>query len=512
MILRRQFLTMTPAILGLATGSRLLAGSAQFSKSILQYGASPDGRALSTKAIQSAIDDVFKAGGGVVNVPAGTFLTGRIELKSRVSLNLEVGSTLLGSTSISDYGSNTGASRTGGANPWHLIFAANAEDVAITGSGRIDGQGSAFWESSGKVPLGADEQWADFASRYLAPKKTGRPSPMLEFVNCPGLRVDGVHIANAPGWTMRVVNSDDVKIHNISIKNPVVGPNTDGIDITGCQNVLVSDCTIDTGDDAICLKSENPYGPEPRLIKNVVVTNCVLTTCCNGFKLGTSSEGGFENITFSDSKIVNAQVDFKNRVIAGIALEVVDGGWIDGVKVSGIQMQRTRTPLFIRLGDRKASHNPAQHGLRNVHIEDIHASEALLASSITGLAGVEVRDVQIDHMEVQNVLPGRPDWAARSVPEKESAYPEARMFGMLPASGLYVRHVRNLQLNDLAFTAPPGEPRSTVILDDVSNVVIKELKSSPVSGGKPILQKFGTKDVQISRLGMPGMDTQPLCS
>jgi polygalacturonase len=121
--------------------------------------------------------------------------------------------------------------------------------------------------------------------------------------------------------------------------------------------VRITNCSIVTGDDAICLKSENPMGPEPRLDKNITVTNCRLTTCCNGFKLGTSSEGGFENIVFTDSTVYNDPVDFGARVISGIALEVIDGGWIDGVKVSGIKMQRTRAPIFIRLGNRKRVRN-----------------------------------------------------------------------------------------------------------------------------------------------------------
>jgi len=497
-MLRRDFFSILPLALGVTATGRGFPGLNNVAKNILDYGAQPDGKTLNTKAIQRAIDDVFQAGGGVVNVQPGRFLTGRIELKSRVTLNLQAGCTLLGSESMNDYSPIPGLPRAGDANPRHLIFAQDAEDVTLTGPGRIDGQGPTYWESSGKVPLPPNEQWSDFASRALAPKKTGRPSPMLEFVNCRRLKLDGVRIENAPGWTVGLVNCDNVDIHGIAIKNPVVGPNTDGIDINGCQDVLVSNCSIDTGDDAICLKSESPNGPEPRLLKNVVVTNCVLTTCCNGFKLGTGSEGGFENITFSNSTITNQQVEFKNRVISGVALEVVDGGWINGVVVTGIRMVRTRTPIFIRLGNRKRTHDYPQHGLRGVRIEDIQASEALLASSITGLPGAEVRDVTLSHIQVDNVLQGRPEWAGRAVPEKETAYPEARMFGMLPASGLYARHVRGLNMNDVAFTAPPGEARPTVIFDDVVGARLIGVKSTPVSGGKPVVQVIGSKDVKIS--------------
>jgi polygalacturonase len=234
-------------------------------------------------------------------------------------------------------------------------------------------------------------------------------------------------------------------------------------------------------------------------VKNVVVTNCHLTTCCNGFKLGTSSEGGFENITFSDSVIFNDEDELKARAISGIALEMVDGGWINGVVVSGIRMQRTRTPIFIRLGNRKQAHQYSQHGIRGVKIDGVEASEAVLASSITGLPGMDVQDVTLSNVHIGSVLPGRPEWTGRPVPEKETAYPEARMFGMLPASGLYVRHARDLRLNDVEFTAPLGEPRPTIIFDDVIGARVTGLKSTPVKGGMPVVQVIHSEDVHVSQ-------------
>ena len=197
------------------------------------------------------------------------------------------------------------------------------------------------------------------------------------------------------------------------------------------------------------------------------MTNCHLSTCCNGFKLGTSSEGGFENITFSDSVVYNNDVPYKERVIAGIALEVVDGGWIDGVIVKNIQMQRTRTPIFIRLGNRKHVHDYPQHGLRNVNIDNVQATGGTAGKLDHRTSRDGGTRCNVIAHQLENVLQSRPEWVGRSVPEKESGYPEARMFGMLPASGLYVRHVRDLRLNDLTFIAPRRRSRPTVIFDDV---------------------------------------------
>jgi polygalacturonase len=494
---RREFLSALPVFAGMVVAGPERVFGSQTSRNVLEYGAKPDGRTLNSKAIQRAIDDAFKAGGGTVMVPAGVFLTGLIELKSKVTLNLSEGSTLLGSTSMDDYRSDSSVFGHGGPNPRHLIFAMNANDVAILGSGRIDGQGPAFWELSGKPPLPEDQQWNAVASHDLTPKPGGRPSPMLLFVNCRGLTIQDVHIENSPGWTVHAMNCDNVNIEGVSIKNPVNGPNTDGIDITGCQDVTITDCKVDTGDDAICLKTTSAFGADPRILKNVVVTNCHLTTCCNGFKLGTESEGGFENITFSDSVIYNDEVPYKERVIAGIAIEVVDGGWIDGVIAKNIQMERTRTPIFIRLGNRKRVHDYPQHGLRNVNIENIQAREGLVASSITGLPGSDVQDVTLAHIRAESAMQSRPEWVGRSVPEKEAAYPEARMYGMLPASGLYVRHARALRMEDVAFAAPAGEGRPSIIFDDVTGARLSQIRTTPVRGGQSAIVQSNSRDVQI---------------
>jgi Glycosyl hydrolases family 28 len=469
----------------------------------MHFGAVGDGKALDSPAINAAIDACMKAGGGLVYLRPGVYRSGTVILKSNVTLYLEAGAVILGSFDLADYTAQSGPPVRGDANQTHLIFAKDAENLTLAGPGRIDGQGPAFWELSGRTPLPPDEQWAEVAAHAWFKKTTGRASPMLEFVNCRWLRIQDVRIENAAGWTLRPINCDNVFIEGIAIKNPIIGPNTDGLDITGCQNVFVSNCSIDTGDDCICLKSENPYGSEPRVGRNIVVTNCVLTTCCNGFKIGTATQGGFENITFSNSVIYNAQAEFKDRVISGVALEIVDGGWIDGVVVTGIRMQRTRTPIFIRLGNRSQPHDYPQRGLRGVMIENIHASEALLASSITGLKGSEVQDVTLSNIRIDNVLPSRSDWPRRIVSEQENKYPEARMFGMLPASGLYVRHVRDLRLKDISFRSTASENRPTIIFDDVKNARISGLASTSINGDQPIVKLVDSSDVWISDSAAP---------
>ena len=496
-MLRRDFLAGTSLAATFAAAGVKLAWPRTALKNILDYGARGDGRTLNTRAIQRALDGAYQEGGGVVHVPAGTFLTGRLELKSRVTLYLDAGATLLGSTSMSDYQGESGS----GENARHLIYASNADQVSLSGPGRIDGQGASFWEPSGRPPLPPDRAWADVASHALKPKASGHPSPMVLFASCRGVRVDGVRLENSPGWTLHLLDCDDVRVTGIEIANPVNGPNTDGIDVTCCQDVTISGCSIATGDDAICLKSQSPPGTEPRLVKNITVTGCTLSTCCNGFKIGTDSQGGFEKIVFSDSVIRNGAVPLAERVISGVALEMIDGGWIDGVEVTNIKMQRARTAVFIRLGNRKRVHDDPQHGLRRVTIKNIQAAETVLASSITGIPGDMVDAITLSNLRMQNALASPRSVA--DVPEKESAYPEARMFGMLPVSGLYVRHARNLRFDGLEIAAAKGESRPTLLFDDVDSVRLAGFKSTPVSGAMALVKMVNSRDVTIADSAAP---------
>ncbi len=484
---RRDFLSAMFA-LAVADVRRDWGRSAYAAKNILDYGAHSGGKELNTESIQRAVTDAHSQGGGVVLVPRGTFLTGKLELLSRVTLYLDVGATLLGSKSISDYGGGPGR---------HLIFATNADDVGIAGSGRIDGQGRSFWEPSGEEPMPSDELWRGVASHKLKPKKAGRPSPMIFFKECRGVQIRDVRIDNSPGWTLHAFNCDDVTIERIAINNPVDGPNTDGIDLTGCQNVEISNCIVQTGDDAICLKTTDPNGGEPRLVKGVKVSGCSLTTCCNGFKVGTESEGGFENVIFSNSTVYSGDVAYDERVISGVALEIVDGGWIDGVQVIGIQMERVRAPIFIRLGNRKDPYKYSQRGLRHVSIEDIHATDTLMASCITGFPGTIVQDVVLSNVNTSNIYPSRAEWLGGTVPERPNGYPEVWMFGMLPASGLYARHANGLLMQKTTFSTGARETRPTVIFDDVKRSRISGFTSTPVIGSMPIIQLVDCSEIQI---------------
>jgi hypothetical protein len=443
------------------------------------FGAKGDGNTLDSSAINTAIDRAYEAGGGTVYVGPGTYLCGTVILKSRVTLYLEAGAVLLGSKDVNQYTPQHGSSATGDTGAKHLLFAQNVENVTIMGPGLIDGQGKSFWVPSDRKQMAPEDRWQDVATLYWKPLP--RVSPMIELANCRRLRIEDVRIENASGWTMRLNNCSDVVVDGISIKNPVYGINVDGIDVTNCSNVRIANCSIDTADDAICLKSEKADGDIISVCRNITVTNCSITGCCNGFKIGTGTAGAFENITFSNSVIYNDDVDLNARIVSGICLEMVDGGSVEGVVIVGIRMQRTRTPIFLRLGNRSPRSNGQAGTLRCVTISDILATGAVATSSIAGIPGYDIEDVTLTNVRIETLEETLAAWLSRTVPEQIKSYPESRMFGRLPAWGLYCRHVNGLRLCDLSLSSPAPQATPVLVCDDVKQIEISGLRATSPS-------------------------------
>ncbi len=270
---------------------------------VTAYGARADGRSNAAPAIQKAIDDCARRGGTVL-FPPGDYLSGTIVLKSNVTLRLSPGATIWGSRQISDY------------NPLHLIYAKDAENIAIEGDGAIDGNGDAFWDK-------------DFRP------KDKRPSPLIELIGCRNVRIRDIRIRNTPGWGIHPLFCDGVYIRGISMITDMRGPNTDGIDPDSSRNVIISDCYIQSGDDAIVLKTRP--GSPPRPCENVTVTNCVLASDDSAIKLGTGSHGDFRNCTFSNCVIYGTRY--------GLGLYIKDGATVEGVSFSNIAID-TSVDLF----------------------------------------------------------------------------------------------------------------------------------------------------------------------
>ncbi len=409
--------------------------------SVAAHGAAGKGQALETQALQSAIDAASAAGGGTVYFPPGRYLSGTLVLRSRVTLWLDAGATLLGSTVLSDYPEMIPALRsyTDNYTRRSLLYGENLESVAIRGGGTIDGQGAAF-----KGP-------------YLL-----RPY-LVRVITSRGITVENITLRDSPMWVQHYLACENLLIRGIRVESRC-NHNNDGIDIDGCRNVRISDCDISSGDDAIVLKSTSQHPCD-----NVAVTNCVLSTDCNGIKLGTESNGGFRNIAISNCTLYDVN-------IAGLALEMVDGGTLENVTATNLTMQNVATPIFVRLGNRarpfkEEMARPGVGALRRVVISNVVASGAKpIGCSVTGLPGHPVQDVTLRDIRIEHAGGVGPAAATRPVPEREDAYPESSMFGTLPASGFYCRHVRGLVLDNIRVNSVKPDARPGLVCDDVEDL------------------------------------------
>ena len=423
---------------------------------VMSHGAKADGKTNDAPAIQKAID-ACAASGGMVYFPAGNYLSGTITLKSNVTLHLSQGATLWGSKRPEDY------------NPLHLIYAKDAENITLEGPGTINGNGDAYWETT---PTG------------FFRAKGQRPNPLVELENCRRVQIRDLAFRNAPGWTIHPLGCDGVWIRGISIVNNTRGPNTDGIDPDSSRNMLISDIYCEAGDDCIVIKTTGRLGGKVQPSENITVTNSVLTSTCNSFKLGTESLGEFRNIAFTNSTMYRIPGVFRGAT-SGIAVEMVDGSTLDGLVVSNVTMRDVRAPIFIRLGNRgRGMKVPVPGILRNVSISNVVATGAEVTSSITGLPGHPVENVTLANI---NITSKGGDRAARGLEVRENpeGYPESTMFGDLPAYGFYVRHAVGLTLKDVQVRWDQEDVRPAMIFDDVRDLDMDGFRAGKAAGEQP---------------------------
>jgi polygalacturonase len=450
---------------------------------VQDFGAAATGEVLATKPLQAAIDAAGQSG-GVVYFPPGTYLSGTLTLKSHVSLHLEAGAVLLGSKNLADYPPVQPALRSYTdiyANQ-SLIYGENLEDVSLRGRGTLNGQGASF------------ERVHHYGNRpYL-----------IRLVNCRHVQVADLTLLDSPMWVQHYLACEDVSIQGLAVHSRC-NANNDGIDIDACEKVRISGCEIFSGDDAIVLKSTLN-----RPCRDVVVTNCVLSSLCNALKLGTESVGGFQNIAITN--------------LAGIALESVDGGVLENVTVSNILMRNVNGPLFLRLGNRarpiyEGAPTPGLGSFRNVMIRDVQAmGGGMFACTIAGLPERAIENVTLANLRIQLQGRGTQADASREIPELPAGYPEYKMFGVLPASGFYCRHVKNLRLLDVQVSFEHEDLRPALVCEDVAGLRIADF-AAPNSNPVMVLRDARDAWLESSRapqgnpvyLRLEGRQTENVC-
>ena len=441
---------------------------------VTAFGAKADARAKDTRAIQKAIDTCAENGGGTVHFPPGTYLTGSLHLRSRVALYLDHGATIKASTEQDDFdpceelGFKNDADRETSSFHYSLLWGEKVESVVIAGTGTIDGNRT----------------------------KRGGPKP-IALKRCQGVTIRDITIRNAPNYAISLLGTDDVCIDGVNICNGYC----DGIDPDACRHVRIANCQIDTWDDAIVPKASFSLGVR-RAVEYLTVTNCILATNCSAFKLGTESGGGFRHITVSNCIMHNRATG--GPPLSGIALESVDGGDLEGVTISNISMVNVRAPIFLRLGNRgRDMETPTPGTLRNVVISNIVATGASQACPVTGLAAHALRNITLDNIEITFSGGGTVEQTNVQVPECESKYPEATMFGTLPSYGLYCRHVEGLRLRNIHLGLQASDCRHALVCDDVARVVIDSLDTDRSQGAESTIRFQGVRKALIGNCMLP---------
>lgn len=402
-------------------------------------GGRTEGATSDTRMLQRAIDQAGEHGGGTVHITAGRYLSGSLRLRSNVSLWLDSGATIFMSSDTAEffpaeklsYDPKTDRSTADFSNA--LLAGDTVENVAIFGEGVID------------------------CNRT----RGGGPKP-IALRRSSHLSIRGITIRNAPSYNISLLGCEFVTIDGVTIQNGY----SDGIDPDCCRYVRISNSFIESVDDAIVLKSSGALG-ERRPTEYVTVDNCILRTASIHFKCGTESCGDFRNIAVSNC-VFQGGMGMRHGN-PGIALYSADGGTLDNVAISNIVMRDVGTPLAILRNDRDHCAFGNGPGLVNsIRIANVSASGAKLPSVIAGLPGAPVTGISIDGMSLTMVKSSTVSKALEAIPESPKAYPQPTMFGPLPASGLFMRHVSTISLRGLQIQTSDLEALPAIVADDVN--------------------------------------------
>jgi len=505
------------------------------------YGAKGDGTTLDTPAINAAIDAAAKQGGGTVFFPAGNYLSYSIHLQSHVALYLGIGSTIVAAEPSADLSvgydapeptagpAGTDQFEDFGHSHWHnsLIWGENLTDIAITGPGRIFGRGLSRGHHAWRRDLLPEERKpggnsfdegdrpeialpaAAIAAIAAQPKMpfnypgkdtlpAGVGNKAIALKNCRNVIFRDFTLFHAGHFAILATGVDNWTCDNLKIDT-----NRDGIDFDCCQNVRVSNCTVNSPyDDGICPKASFGLG-QVRPTENVTITNCQVSGFAEGtlldgtrqhmagslggigrIKLGTEANGGFHNITISNCVF---------EYCRGLALEEVDGGLMEDIAISNITMRDiSNAPIYIRLGARLRGPAPIAVGTaRRIKIDNVvvHNAPAVHGVILLGVPGHPIEDLSLTHIFIDFAGGGAAEQAKREVPDDEKAqrgYPEPAFHGTMPAWGLFARHVKNLDLSRVEFRVAQPDLRPVVHLEDVAGVTFDAV-TFPRTVGVPVL-------------------------
>lgn len=460
------------------------------------FGIKSNGSTMNTNSIQKAVNYISEKGGGTLRFYVGRYLTGTIQLKSNVTILLEEGAVIVGSTNIYDYNIDV-------PNP-ALIYAKGVNNIGIKGKGVIEGQGRVVaYDLLDQIHKGL------IVDDIKHDRPTNRRPKAIYFRECNQVNIDGINILNAADWVQVYDQCQQVLINNITVKSTEFW-NNDGIDIVDCRDFKLLNSFIDAADDAICLKSHD----RTKRCENIEIRNCVARSSANGIKFGTVSAGGYKNV-----KIINNKV--YNTFRSAITIACPDGGVAEDILVDSLYAYNTGNPIYLRMGSRW--NNQRIGGMKNVVIQNLYAEIAadkpdkdyvyegpiednprnISPSSIVGLKNMVIENIKLKNIEIIYPGGGNPNYAYRGVskddlagiPEMKDAYPEFSQFKELPAWGFFIKYAKNISFENVKLIALDADYRPSVVLDNVNGYSFDKLdiKEKGKRGKKQIIVNDSSK-------------------
>lgn len=478
---------------------------------VTDYGAKPDGKTLNTEAFAAAIRACEQGGGGTVYVPAGDYLTGPIRLCSNMTFYVEAGATIRFVTDFEAYPpvkTRWSGYEAYGYHP--LLFGSGLKRVAIKGEGVIDGQGQAWWQAARKLRQGGDpgpysrelktlnraliesvkSNILEWESQFFRP-------PLMQLIHCTDVVLEGITLQNSPFWNTHLVYCNHVNIRGVTFKNPSDTPNGDGLDIDSCQNVRVSDCHFDVGDDCLCLKSG--IDEDGRRVgiptENVAITNCTMLHGHGGVVMGSETAGGIRRVVISNCVFIGTDRGIR------VKTNRARGGGVEDVQVSNIYMRDVLCPLainaFYRWGVDESDPNmnnpeavPITEGtpvVRNLTVSGITALNCTAAAAfVYGLPERPIENVSITHSRFEMTLD----------PNEQGGEPDmVQDTRIMAGDGMLFRHVRGLELHRVKIGTRQGPAIMLEQVEDAEIDCVRAIHAHP--GVEPISIK-DSKQVHVT--------------
>jgi len=388
-----------------------------------RFGAKPDGRTDCTAAFRNAINQCSKAGGGKVVVPAGTYLTGAIHLKSNVNLEVSEGATIKFSTNPKDY-LPVVFSRWEGTELFNyspFIYAFEQQNIAITGKGTLDGQSNNehWWPWNGRPQYGWKEgmgQQRGDRNALMTMAEKGVPvrerifgeghylrPQFIQPYRCQNVLIDGVTILNSPMWEIHPVLCRNVIVQNVHINSH--GPNNDGCDPESCSDVLIKGCTFDTGDDCIAIKSgRNADGRRLNApTENIIVQDCVMKDGHGGITVGSEISGGVRNLFAENCKLDSLNLDHALRV----KNNAMRGGLLEDLHFRNLEVgQVAHAVITIDFNYEEGAKGSFTPVVRNYTVDNLRSSKSKYALDVQGFPSAPIINLQLRKCTFDNVADG----------------------------------------------------------------------------------------------------------